>query len=87
MADPHVDPPEVVTYRYTQVVFGVSSSPFLLNATIKHHMDTYRTVDHDFVDKFLSSIYVDDLVIGSTDVNSAYEFYEKSKRRLAVAGL
>ena len=57
----------------------MSSSPFHLNTTIKHHMDTYCTIDHDFVDKFLLSIYVEDLVTGSTDVNSAYEFYEKSR--------
>ena len=39
------------------------------------------------MDKFLSSIYVDDLVSGSVDVNSsAFEFYKKSRQRLAVAG-
>ena len=31
------DVPEVTVLRFTRVVFGVSSSPFLLNATIKHH--------------------------------------------------
>ena len=87
VADPHVEPPEIVTLRFTQVVFGVSSSPFLLNATINHHMETYHSVDPHFVDKFLASIYVDDLVTGSTDVNSAFEFYKKSRQRLAVAGL
>lgn len=49
-------------------------------------METYHPVDPYFVDKFLSSIYVDDLVSGSVDVNSAFEFYKKSRQRLAVAG-
>ena len=31
-------PAEIVTLRFTRVVFRVSSSPFILNATIKHHM-------------------------------------------------
>ena len=86
VSDPHVEPPEVVTLRFTRVMFGVSSSPFLLNATIKHHMETYCRADPHFVDKFLSSIYVDDLVTGSSDVESTYEFYKKSSQRLAVAG-
>ena len=64
----------------------MTASPFLLNATINHHLETYREIDPVFVDKFLSSIYVDDLVSGSEDEQSAYELYSKSKLRLAVAG-
>ena len=84
--NPHAERPEIVTLRFTRAVFGVSSSPFLLNATIKHHMETYRKVDAHFVDKFLSSIYVDDLVTGTSDEESAYELYLKSSQRLAVGG-
>ena len=79
VVDPHSEPPEIITLRFTRVVFGVSSSPFLLNASINHHMESYRQVDPPFVDKFQLSIYVDDLVTGSSDVKSTFDFYKKSR--------
>ena len=77
---------EIIVLRFTRVVFGVKSSPFLLNATIHQHMQKYREVDPSFVDTFLSSIYVDDVSIGSADVDSTYELYLRSKLRLSEVG-
>jgi hypothetical protein len=79
VSDPKDESSSVITLRFTRVVFGVSSSPFLLNATVNHHIETFRESDPSFTDKFLSSIYVDDLVSGADDVKSTYEFYVKYK--------
>ena len=86
VSNPSDESSDMITLRFTRVMFGVSSSPFLLNATINHHIESFHESDPAFVDKFLSSIYVDDLVSGADDVKSIYEFYVKSKVRLASAG-
>ena len=78
--------PKVITLRFTRVVFGVSSSPFLLNATVKHHIEQYRDADPKFVDQFLESIYVDDLNAGAENDDDAFLLYQKSKLRLADGG-
>ena len=78
--------PEIVVPRFTRVIFGVSSSPFLLNATIKHHIEQYKEADPEFVEKFLRSIYVDDLSSGAPEIDAAYELYLKSKLRPAEGG-
>ena len=67
-------------------MFGLSSSPFLLNATIKHHIGQYEQCDLSFTQKFLESIYVDDLTSGDGDVDRTFELYVKSKLRLKEAG-
>ncbi|CAB3994168.1 Hypothetical predicted protein, partial [Paramuricea clavata] len=55
------DQPKIIVLRFTRVVFGVSSSPFLLNATISHHIEQYRAQDPAFVEAFMRAVYVDDL--------------------------
>ena len=78
--------PEIMILRFTRAVFGVCSSPFLLNATLKHHIERYKNEDPEFVDQFHRSIYVDDLSSGAADNNTAYELYLKCKLRLAEGG-
>ena len=63
----------------------MSGSPFLLNATIDHHMKNFEFDDQHFISKFLQSIYMNDVMAGALDVQSAYEFYIKAKLCLAEA--
>ena len=83
---PFAEPYEIVTLRFTRVVFGVTSSPFLLNATIDTHIRKLETIEPAFVSKFLKSMYVDDLTTSIPDVDSAYAFYQRGLEKLLEAG-
>ena len=58
----------------------------MLNATIKHHIGQYEQCDPSFTQKFLESIYVDDLTSGDSNVDRTFELYVKSKLHLKEAG-
>ena len=57
--------PEIVVLRFSRVVFGISASPFLLNATIKHHIEGHAASQPEVVRLLAQSIYVDDVVCGA----------------------
>ena len=77
--------PDVISLRFARVVFGVSSSLFLLNATIKHHVEKFSSSHPELVKELLRSIYVDDVIFGASDEDSAYELYTNSKSILKQA--
>ena len=79
------DDPELLLYRFCQVVFGVNSSPFLLNATVRHHISQY-SLDAEFVENLLNSFCVDDLVSGERILEKCLLLYEKSKKCLSEEG-
>ncbi len=83
--DIHSPTPKIIPLRFTRVVFGVSSSPFLLNATVRHHIERYKEEDPSFVESILNSIYVDDLISGGEDVEKTLKLYEDSRSRLSEA--
>ena len=38
--DVNKESPEIKLLRFTRVVFGVNASPFILSATVRHHVNT-----------------------------------------------
>ncbi len=78
--------PMLRVFRFTRVVFGVSSSPFLLNATIKFHLERYMTSDKDTVQKLLRSTYVDDIITGANTEEAAFDLYTRAKGMFRAGG-
>jgi len=75
-----------IIYRFLRLVMGLTSSPFILNATIRHHLQKFEYSDRVFVQKFLKDLYVDDCPSGSSTLSEAKEFYEKSSSVLKSGG-
>ena len=84
--DPYSEDPELLVFRFLPVIFGLNCSPFILGASLNHHIRKYELEDPTFVRALLESLYVDDMISGDNEVNSAFELYMKSKLCLADGG-
>ena len=71
--------PELRVFRFTRVVFGVSSSPFLLNATVKYHLERFLDSNEAVVRCLLESTYVDDIISGASSEEEAFELFVQAK--------
>ena len=72
--------------RFTRFVFGVASSPFLLNTTIRHHLNKFSNSHCDLVELLEESTYVDDIVTGADSDERACEIYHQSKEVFKQGG-
>ena len=68
---------KIVVYRFIRVVFGVTSSPFLLGATLKSNVTKYIVAQIAVTDlkKLLWDVYVDDVATSFRIVEEGLEFY------------
>ena len=78
--------PQVKTLKFNRLVFGLVSSPFILNATLRNHLLKYEGEDPQFVNDVLNSLYVDDYASGKNSVPDAFEHYLKLTQRFREGG-
>ena len=75
---------KLVCYRYTTIIFGYNSSPFILNYVIKYLADLYP--NDDVCDIMKNKFFVDNLVTTSDDVQKLTNVYRESVFRFDQAG-
>ncbi|GFV64389.1 integrase catalytic domain-containing protein [Trichonephila clavipes] len=79
--------PKLQVYRFNRVNFGVCSSPFLLAATIRHHIEKYKHEFPDTVERLDRSFYVDDLISGGNEFEEALQTSRRAKNIMEAAGM
>jgi len=82
------DNDDLIVYRFTRAVFGLTSSPFLLNATVRHHLSKFVDIAilKEIVEKVMEDLYVDDLISGCDSIEEGKLFYKKIKGVMSGAG-
>ena len=70
-------------YRFARVPFGIICSPFLLGATIKHHLEeTQKSSQADRSNRnIMQDIYVDNLITGADNEEEAIRLYTDTKTK------
>ena len=71
MEDPKDLFSKVCELRFARAIFGAGPSPFLLNATLQKHIESYEQADPEFVRKVVGSLFVDDFVGGANNSSEA----------------
>ena len=71
--------------RFTRIVFGVTSSQFLLNGIAQSRGSKYKKIDSEFARKVKNHFYVDDLDTGVYSTEEGFDFHKKIKVRFLEA--
>ena len=69
--------------RFVRLPFGNTASPWLLNATIKYHLNLYQS--NDVIKSLQNDMFVDNWLSGAETIDEAYERYCSAKSILADA--
>ena len=72
--------------RFNRVTFGVASSPFLLNATIAHHLSKYPPSQRA-VHELKHNLYVDDWLTGADTLDDVLSLFNDGRSIMLDAGM
>lgn len=74
---------KIVTYHHCRVVFGLTASPFLLAATLRHH---FSQIDSPIARELDRSFYVDNLATSIDDTHELNQFMTEADTILRTGG-
>ena len=80
------DPSQVEVLRFTRALFGLIQSPFLLEGTLKQHLENLRAKHPGEVEEIMKSLYVDDVISGTDTVDQGSNLKEVSVTVFGEAG-
>ena len=72
----------LVTYRFQAVLFGATSSPFILNAVLRHHLQQYQTM---VAEDIKHNLYVDNIVSGCSSEEGVTQYYQQARQIMKEA--
>ena len=82
--NPHNPESSFITYRFRSVLFGATSSPFLLQATLTHHLNKSES---QYAEKIKESLYVDNLQGTMLSEPELIEFHHSVNQTMAEANM
>ncbi|XP_070537520.1 uncharacterized protein [Ptychodera flava] len=77
---------EVTEYRFTRVIFGATSSPYILGVTLQKHIEDYEQEYPATVHSLLEDTYVDDIQGGGNKEDDVATFKAESTKILSEGG-
>ena len=71
------DKNEVVTYKFTSLIFGSKASPWISSTCLFKLLDKHLEKDKNLVEKVKKGIWVDDVLLSEPSADSAREIVQK----------
>ena len=84
--DSDLENARIVKLRFTRLAFGLTCSPYILNSTIRHHLEGCQNSDPEFTKNVINSLYVDDYASSFNSESEAFEMYRKLKETFKNGG-
>jgi hypothetical protein len=78
-------PENLKIYWFTRLAFGIISSPFLMAAVLKFHLQ--KTENSTITDDLHDKIYVDNLITGSQTKEDAQRIYRETVKTFETCGM